>query len=735
MLRSLVLFPMFPCRNAVSRSLAVALCVLLAGPLVPHLLALTPTVTTMSVSSPTLKAEQPVTLTATVTANGSAVNPGQVVFCNALAPHCEDLAILGLAQLKTDGTASIKILLSAGNHSIYAKFLGTRGTASTSASGVTKVSVTGGQNPTDAQIFTTGTAANRTLAAKLDFGAVPGSSSVSFRDVTNHNVIASARLDASTSQFSLAPSQEYLTGDQFVYGYYGLVVADFNNDGIPDVLQPVVLDPPYNNHDGSPTAISVLPGDPSHPGHLLPEVNSEALGQAPQGYAVADFNGDGVLDVALVDNGISGVIVCLGDPAHPGKFLPPQTYASGNQYYNFGVIQGDFNGDGLPDLALSNNGDFTSVGTFSVLLNDPAHPGQFLAPQIYSAGVPAYPGGLVTADFDGDGILDLAISGSTGPGPSATGVVAVFRGDPSNPGKFLPPLVSAAGPYAPRIEVGDFNGDGVPDLVFLTTDVGVALGDKTHPGTFLLPQSPAPFGATGGIAGLSTGDFNGDGNLDIAVTFFDSNGPGVSAVELFTGDPAHPGQLLAGLPYVFGPEVGGIVAADLNGDGLSDVASGGGDNNGGYVQVRLGQRTETATAYHFNSGNTSYAYATYDGDSNYGPVSSCEIPLDMTAAYPTIINPTVTNITKTSATISWTSNVKTYGTVEYQVYGLQNSTQPSVTTESTPWDPSESTMHSFTLSNLTPGNEYPYTIWAQSYFSGCNHYTASSTGYIYTAVP
>lgn len=66
-----------------------------------------------------------ITLTATVTAAGTPVNPGQVTFCDAAVPFCTDIHALGTAQLTLDGTATIRFVARLGNHSYKAVFLGT----------------------------------------------------------------------------------------------------------------------------------------------------------------------------------------------------------------------------------------------------------------------------------------------------------------------------------------------------------------------------------------------------------------------------------------------------------------------------------------------------------------------------------------------------------------------------------------------------------------------------------
>src|SRR5882762_1495311 len=83
----------------------------------------TPTQTTLSIApSKVVQQGTSITLTAVVSSGGQAVHPGVVVFCNTEAPHCEDTAILGRAQLTNAGTAKIRLRLGAGSYSIKAAF-------------------------------------------------------------------------------------------------------------------------------------------------------------------------------------------------------------------------------------------------------------------------------------------------------------------------------------------------------------------------------------------------------------------------------------------------------------------------------------------------------------------------------------------------------------------------------------------------------------------------------------
>src|SRR5215470_3507200 len=191
--------------NRFGRKISVVLA--LFGLSVPSLHAATqPTSTTLDVSSNSISVGKPVTLTAKVTSKGTPVTPGQVVFCNAAAPHCQDVAILGTAQLTSNGTATIKLLLGLGGHDIYAVFTGTRAYASSSTMPqVVSIEVQGRLHST-ADISASGIAGNYTLTSKVGgFGLTPPEGTVSFLDVTDNHAIATGPLTSVFEAPSFAP--------------------------------------------------------------------------------------------------------------------------------------------------------------------------------------------------------------------------------------------------------------------------------------------------------------------------------------------------------------------------------------------------------------------------------------------------------------------------------------------------------------------------------------------------
>ena len=142
-----------------------------------------------------------------------------------------------------------------------------------------------------------------------------------------------------------------------VTAYTNYVAAgDFNGDGYPDLV--------FSTMEGNTIGVLLNAGD----GTFLPQV-TYTVGQtavyAPGGdfIAVGDFNGDGALDIAVVNcNSSSSVSVLLN--AGDGTFLPQATYTVGS--HSQAIAVGDFNRDGFPDIVVAN---FDGYGSVSVLLN------------------------------------------------------------------------------------------------------------------------------------------------------------------------------------------------------------------------------------------------------------------------------------------------------------------------------------------------------------------------------
>jgi uncharacterized protein (TIGR03437 family) len=277
------------------------------------------------------------------------------------------------------------------------------------------------------------------------------------------------------------------------------------------------------------------------------------FGQASNGITVGDFNGDGVLDYAEVDNASINVTLynAAGTALSENSYPLPSTSETG-------LVAWDFNGDGHLDLAVLQDPIGSAAnGTVALLLGN--GDGTFGAATTIATGVPS--GSLALADFNGDGKPDLFVYGGL------QSVVLLSQGN----GSFSAPVLSGIGPGGVASAVAvDLNGDGKVDVMLTTgDDVYVYTGNGN--GTFNAPiQSP-----TGGLPGafiyLGYADFNGDGKIDYLI----ANGVDSALYLAFgNGDGTFKAPQVYAAPANVGP-VGIIPLEDGNtamvmGDSFSD---------------------------------------------------------------------------------------------------------------------------------------------------------------------
>lgn len=242
-----------------------------------------------------------------------------------------------------------------------------------------------------------------------------------------------------------------------------------------------------------------------------------ATGGVPNQVAIGSLNG-GNPDIVVADASASGnVIVLFHDPANPGKFLAPVMLPT--TLTTSAVAIADVNGDGHPDIIAATYDSNGNNGAVLVFYQSASSPGTFAAPVSFPAG--AQPQAVRVADIDGDGLLDLVVA-NLGPGTDGTGMsgVSVLLQDAANHGKFLAPVTYATQSGAVDVAVGDLNGDGKPDLVVAnfgpapSGSVSVLLQNPATPGTFGAATNYPGFGQPLSVA---IADLNGDGHPDIAV--------------------------------------------------------------------------------------------------------------------------------------------------------------------------------------------------------------------------
>ena len=289
-----------------------------------------------------------------------------------------------------------------------------------------------------------------------------------------------------------------------------------------------------------------------------------AVGGQPKAIAAGDFNGDGIPDLASA-NGTASVALLLGKG--DGTYKPAlQVPVTGQPSF---VVAGDFNGDGRLDLAVTLfPANVQSTPAVTVLLGN--GDGTFVTQFTLPIGTGTTTGAPAVSDLNQDGKLDIIIAGNL----SNSVFVLLGNGD----GTFLPAAGYPAGNGSRAVQVGDVNGDKIPDIVSLDSkSVAVLLG--VGDGTFKPPVYSTGLSNPYGIA---LGDLNGDGKLDVAIG---AQGVGVL---LGKGD----GTFQAPVLYTAGKQPWSLAMADLNGDGKLDVVS---DDEGTQsVSVLLGQRGRDA---------------------------------------------------------------------------------------------------------------------------------------------
>jgi hypothetical protein len=405
---------------------------------------------------------------------------------------------------------------------------------------------------------------------------------------------------------------EYATGND----PKGVITADFNNDGVLDLATANLID----------HTISILLGNGDGTFQAQVTYVTGAANNGPLSLAVGDFNADGNLDLAAA-NGFppsNTVSILLGND--DGTFQPHVDYATGAGPES--VVAADFNADGNIDLATANVAD----NTLSILLGNGT--GTFESHVDYATD--ASPVWMTLGDFNGDNKLDLA-SSNTG---AYTMSVLLGNGD----GTFEDHADYATFANPISVSAADLNGDGKLDLFLSGLGAGevpggfsVLLGNGN--GTF---QPHVDYLLDGAVESSLTGDFDGDGKLDLAAEI--TRPAGQVQILLGNGD----GTYGTAMSFTTGYDPSTLAAGDFDGDGRLDAVTTNRDNtlsvllqspvvslstsNLKFGTQEVGVTSEAQTVTVTNTGSATLSIASILASGDFSQSNTCDTDVDAGAS-------------------------------------------------------------------------------------------------------
>ncbi len=440
-------------------------------------------------------------------------------------------------SLNCSYSASVSLMAAGGDGKIIGdtrwKFLGIQAGTST----ITSFSPTSG--PVGTTVTITGTNFNATASnSVVYFGAVkagivaasPTSLTVTVPSGATYSPISVTDITTGLTAYSAKPfgvtfqSNHVIDTTSFAQRVnlslqsiaHQMTIVDIDGDGRPDIAGSIIGD----------FKVSVLRNISTSGGitatSFAPKVDLPS-GASPLGLAYADIDGDGKLDLIVV-NKVDATVSVFRNTSTSGSittasFAPRVDFATGRGPLLIAVA--DIDGDGRPDLVVS-NGDTTTVSVLrNISLSGTITSGSFAPKVDFAAG--NHPLGVAVADIDGDGKPDVAVANLN------DSTISVLRNISSSgtitSGSLAPPVTFATGSGPRSMAIVDIDGDGKPDLVTNNMNSNtvsvlrnVSTSGSINAGSF---APKVEFAAGNSQRYMAISDIDGDGKPDLVVT----NGP------------------------------------------------------------------------------------------------------------------------------------------------------------------------------------------------------------------
>jgi gliding motility-associated-like protein len=362
----------------------------------------------------------------------------------------------------------------------------------------------------------------------------------------------------------------------------GIAIGDIDCDGKPDLVIANTLSDIVSVYRNISTSGSISAGS------FSAKVDF-ATGAFPHGVAIGDIDGDGKPDL-VVTNFTSNTVSVYRNTStsgslSAGSFAVRVDLPTGMHPQNVAI--GDIDGDGKPDIAVTNNGD----DIVSIFRNTTAPgsitAGSFAARVDFPTGTGSGPWGIIIRDMDGDDKPDLVVTNNK------SNSISVYR-NTSTPGSItLSSLFPITATTPLGIAIGDIDGDGKPDLVVTYINYNTVMVIRNTSTSGLISFDNRIDLTTGSSpTGVAIGDIDGDGKQDIVISNYGSNSVSIFR-NISTPGSISAGSFAAKVDFNTGLTPSGIAIGDIDGDGKPDLVAA---NSGSYT-VSVLRNTISASAH------------------------------------------------------------------------------------------------------------------------------------------